>query len=174
LIQSASQSESRLGFITVVETPDLGFSGGLLVVNSHGRPVEFHCTSPVKVNRAQKILYGGTYQNFLFCDQIGASLIEKARTQPSAYVTDQVDMLPLSETVDVPVLLLPSEPQTIENRIDLNHFKLNDRRLWFHSLFGEPTEPMQDLCQQFTRTLPIDEPLERIREAISEAQAVAK
>jgi hypothetical protein len=110
----------------------------------------------------------------LFCDQIGASLIEKARTQPSAYVTDQVDMLPLSETVDVPVLLLPSEPQTIENRIDLNHFKLNDRRLWFHSLFGEPTEPMQDLCQQFTRTLPIDEPLERIREAISEAQAVAK
>ena len=174
MIQSAIQSESRLGFITVVETPEIGFSGGLLIVNTLGRPIEFHCTAAVKINRAQKILYGKTYQGFLFCDQIAGSLIEHTRTQPQAYVTDCVDLLPLSESVESPVLLLPEQPEVVTERKDLGHFQLQDRRFWFDNLEREQAEPMRGLCERFCDTLPIDEPLERIREAISEAQAVAR
>ena len=174
MIQSTLQSESRLGFITVVETPELGFSGGLLIVNTLGRPVEFHCTAALKVNRAQKILYGRTYQSFLFCDQIAASLIENTHSQPRAYVTDCVDLMPLTETVDAPVLLLPDEPDAMIQRTDLGHFQLNERRLWFESFEREQAEPLRSLCETLSDTLPIDEPLERIREAIAEAQAVAR
>lgn len=174
MIQSTIQSESRLGFITVVETPELGFSGGLLIVNTLGRPIEFHCTAALKVNRAQKILYGRTYQSFLFCDQIAASLIEHSHSQPQAYVTDCIDLLPLSESVDSPVLLLPDEPDAVTQRTDLGHFQLNDRRLWFDAVEREEAEPLRNICETLSGTLPIDEPLERIREAISEAQAVAR
>lgn len=174
MIQSTLQSESRLGFITVVETPELGFSGGLLVVNTLGRPIEFHCTAAMKVNRAQKILYGRTYQSFLFCDQIAASLIEHSQSQPLAYVTDCTDLMPLTESVDAPVLLLPKESDTATQRTDLGHFQLNDRRLWFKSFEDEQTEPLRNLCETLNETLPIDEPLSRIREAISEAQAAAR
>lgn len=174
MIQSTLQSESRLGFITVVETPELGFSGGLLIVNTLGRPIEFHCTAALKVNRAQKILYGRTYQSFLFCDQIAASLIEHTHSQPQAYVTDCTDLLPLTESVDAPVLLLPSESDTTIQRTDLGHFQLKERRLWFEPFQRDEAELLRNLCKTLNETLPIDEPLDRIREAISEAQAAAR
>ena len=174
MIHSANQSESRLGFITVVETPEIGFSGGLLIVNTLGRPIEFHCTAAVKINRAQKILYGRTYQSFLFCDQIAASLLEHTRTQPQAYVTDCVELMPLTESVESPVLLLPNHPDTITEREDLSHFQLDERRVWFGSSEREQAEPIRGVCQRLCDTLSIEEPLDRIREAISEAQAVAR
>ena len=174
MIQSTLSSESRLGFITVVETTGLGFSGGLLIVNTLGRPIEFHCTAALKVNRAQKILYGRTYQSFLFCDQIAASLIENTHSQPQAFVTDCADLMPLTESVDAPVLLLPNESDAKIQRTDLGHFQLNERRLWFDSVERERAEPLRNLCKTLSDTLPIDEPLERIREAIAEAQAAVR
>jgi len=48
------------GFLTAVDSPLHGLFGGYLVVDSLGRPLEFHCTAPVKVSRAQQILYGPT------------------------------------------------------------------------------------------------------------------
>ena len=59
---SMQQAESRgdggaFGFLTAVDTPTHGLFGGYLVVDSLGRPLEFHCTAPVKVTRAQQILY---------------------------------------------------------------------------------------------------------------------
>jgi hypothetical protein len=174
LIQSASQSDPRLGFITVVETPEIGFSGGLLIVNALGRPVEFHCTAAVKVNRAQKILYGKTYNSFLFCDQIAASLIEHTRIQPQAYVTDCIDLMPLTESVESPVLLLAEKSDEVKERKDLSHFQLHERHMWFVNFEREQAEPMRGVCERFCLTLPLEEPLERIREAISEAQAVAR
>jgi len=174
LIKSTIQSDSRLGFMTIVETPELGFSGGLLIVNTLGRPIEFHCTAALKINRAQKILYGHTYQSFLFCDQIAGSLIEHSHSQPQAYITDCVDLLPLSESIDSPVLLLPDESDAVTQRTDLGHFQLNDRRLWFGDFQRDQAEPLRGICETLSDTLPIDEPLDRIREAISEAQAAAR
>ncbi len=55
-----AKSKSALGFLTVVEHPQYGLFGGYLVLNIAGRPLEFHCTAPIKPNRAQEILYGPT------------------------------------------------------------------------------------------------------------------
>lgn len=54
----AGKSTIALGFLTVVEHKQHGLFGGYLVLNQVGRPLEFHCTAPVKPNRAQEILYG--------------------------------------------------------------------------------------------------------------------
>ena len=53
-----SQEPISLGFITVIDHVDLGCIGGYLILNLGGRPLEFHCTAPVRANRAQQILYG--------------------------------------------------------------------------------------------------------------------
>ena len=42
-----------LGFLTVLEHEHLGLVGGYLILNTAGRPLEFHCTAPVKPNRAR-------------------------------------------------------------------------------------------------------------------------
>jgi len=55
----------------------------------HRTPLEFHCTAPVKPNRAQQILYGPTLEPYLFGEQIGQSLLSKAAVEPEVICTDR-------------------------------------------------------------------------------------
>ena len=66
------------GFLTAIDSPSHGLFGGYLVVDLTGRPLEFHCTAPIKVSRAQQILYGSTLQNHLHGQQIGACLLAES------------------------------------------------------------------------------------------------
>src|SRR5215469_1926324 len=99
-----------LGFLTVVEHEQHGFFGGYLLLNCNGRPLEFHCTAPVKPNRAQEILYGPTLRPYLCGEQIGQTLISKSTAKPVAVCTDEPAVLAVQEFVSLPVALvaLPS------------------------------------------------------------------
>lgn len=176
---------SRLGFLSVIEIADFGFSGGLLIVSMLGKPIEFHCTAPTTLNRAQRILYGRTWQSFLCCDQIGMTLIDKARTQPDVFITDNECILPLSEVVDRPLVYLENltndevtpdsgmvSAPVGSHRSSLAHFDVENRKLWFDRAVARQDDDFQEICQKFSYTLPLNEPFERIRHAIEEAQAV--
>ena len=76
---SDAKSLPSIGFLTIREYEELGLIGGYLVLNVNGRPLEFHCTAPVRPNRAQQILYGPTLEPFLFGEQIGQALVSKGR-----------------------------------------------------------------------------------------------
>jgi hypothetical protein len=106
---SGSKSLPTLGFLTVVEHPDLGWTGGYLVLNLLGRPLEFHCTAPVKPNRAQEILYGPTLKAYLCGEQIGQTLLEKSQHHPLFVCTDVEAVLAVRETTFLPVALLAPE-----------------------------------------------------------------
>ena len=69
-----------LGFLTVLDYGQEGLFGGYLTLNLSGRPLEFHCTAPIKPNRAQEILYGPTLQSYLYGEQIGRTLLGEATT----------------------------------------------------------------------------------------------
>ena len=84
-----ANSKTALGFLTVVEHQQYGLFGGYLLLNPAGRPLEFHCTAPIKPNRAQQILYGPTLESFLYGEQIGRTLLEKAKIEPSLVCTDR-------------------------------------------------------------------------------------
>ena len=99
------------GFMTVVEHPQHGLFGGYLLLNFAARPIEFHCTAPVKPNRAQQILYGATLESFLYGEQIGVTLLEHSKIRPLMVCTDRQPMLALRDMVDLPVALV----QTSEN-----------------------------------------------------------
>ena len=65
-----------IGFLTVTRDVEQGLFGGYLVLNFLGRPLEFHCTAPVRPNRAQEILYGPTLDPYLVGERIGQALLE--------------------------------------------------------------------------------------------------
>ena len=91
----ASQSPS-FGFVTVTDLGGAVFIGGYLILNSMGRPLEFHCTAPVKPNRAQEILYGATLEPYLYGEQIGQALVaNESSCRPLPSATE--DSSPLSE-----------------------------------------------------------------------------
>lgn len=104
------RSELILGFMSVVSDDQFGFVGGYLLVNATGRPLEFHCTVPVKPTRAQEILYGPTLRPYLFGEQIGRSLFDHAKAKPQLVCVDLRDLLTLADCVRAPVALVATKP----------------------------------------------------------------
>ncbi len=95
----------HIGFLTIHDTSQQGLIGGFLILNAVGRPLEFHCTTPVKANRAQEILYGNTLKPYLCGEQIARTLIARAKTPLAFVVTNDVAVLPAQDYVEEQALL---------------------------------------------------------------------
>jgi len=100
---------SAIGFLTVVEDDQYGHCGGYLLLNGNGRPLEFHCTAPVKPNRAQEVLYGPTLKPYLHGELIGQTLVQRAKVEPVAICVDDESVLTLRSAVSIPVTLVLPE-----------------------------------------------------------------
>ena len=178
MTEPITTQDATFGFITAVEVPELGHCGGLLLLNSIGRPIEFHCTAPLAEKRAQRILYGQTYFSFIYCDQIGLALVAKAKKKPTVLVTNKFRMLPLSDLVQMPLALATTEKEADfdlrSSGQSLEHFDIHDQRLWTQNLDQQALSFVREQCIQFTESIPLDEPFERIQQAIEEAQAVVR
>ncbi len=185
-----------MGFLTVVEYPECGLFGGYLVLNHLGRPLEFHCTAPIKPSRAQQILYGATLEPYLFGEQIGRTLVASAKTDPQAIFTDRESALALREFVERPVVfvLAPRQaetgiedtshhsqsPEIMQNsyRIDPSHpsgcqvaaFHLGRNRLAVPSWAADDRHEVTTRFGELAESFDLGEPFERIREALEEAR----
>lgn len=187
-MRDASPQPARYGFITIVDVPELGHAGGLLVLSPEGRPIEFHCTPPIAENKTQKILYGQTYQGFLFCDQIAAALVEKSKSKPELLITDRPELMPLSKRGSVPVVKLCQEIEAESAKVDAanavdstsdhsakdNQFDVNGETLSTDTEDLERAAWAKVACQHFAEALPLIEPFERIRLAIGEAGSASR
>jgi hypothetical protein len=113
-----AKPQPALGFLTVLEHPQHGLMGGYLVLNPSGRPLEFHCTAPIKPNRAQQILYGPTLEPYLFGEQIGQALVAKSAALPLVICTDLRPVMAVRPVANAPVALVLSEADASgENRL---------------------------------------------------------
>jgi len=182
---SGDNSLSCLGFVTVVESPPHGLFGGYLVLDAAGRPLEFHCTAPVKSNRVQKILYGSTLEPFLYGELIAKTLLTSSTLRPDAVLTDQQAVLAVRSQVELPVVYLQPEremdaPHTRKDgqKISAGGSKLSapaEKVQIPGYLFEVPTECSADVLGRLRETvahLDLVEPFDRIREAINEAQRI--
>lgn len=183
---NAKTPPKAIGFLTVVEHAQHGLFGGYLVLNASGRPLEFHCTAPVKPNRAQEILYGPTLHGYLYGEQIGQTLVGRGTHQPLLVCTDREPVLALRSLVSMPVaLVLPAsteEASAGENgrqfRIDgphglkLAHFPLGCNRLAVAAAGDQQT--ITGELNELLETFDLAEPFGRIRAAIEEAQQAVR
>ncbi|MBM79821.1 MAG: hypothetical protein CMJ78_04420 [Planctomycetaceae bacterium] len=115
---ASSKSESlHIGFMTALGIPERNFVAGLLITNRFGRPLEFQCTTPIKPNRTQEILYGPTLVPFILGELISKALIQKVSIKPTLVVTDHLEIHELRNHVDVPVICL-AESDDDSNKAD--------------------------------------------------------
>jgi hypothetical protein len=189
---SDGKCKLALGFLTVVEHPQYGLFGGYLVLNTAGRPLEFHCTAPIKPNRAQEILYGPTLEAYLYGEQIGQTLIAQASIPPLLICTDRKPALTAREHVSMPVVLVLSpegeaapEPAGQSGRIlrvdaahpagpRLAHFRLGRNHLALPERADEDRQLVAERLGELAETFDLAEPFQRIREAIEEAQQAVR
>lgn len=188
-----AKSKSALGFLTVVEDPTHGLFGGYLVLNPSGRPLEFHCTAPIKPNRAQQILYGSTLEPYLFGEQIGQTLVAKSQIEPLAVCTDSEPVLAVAQYIRAPVLLVlpPDEPPDRQTepdgravagdegklrRLDAGHLgglkmvRLGRNRLAVPNAVADGRREIDGRIAALVQSFDLTEPFTRIRQAIEEAR----
>jgi hypothetical protein len=184
-----------LGFLTVVDHPQYGLFGGYLLLNTAGRPLEFHCTAPIKPNRAQQILYGPTLESFLYGEQIGRTLLEKASVEASLVCTDREAVLAVREHVSLPVALVlaadgrapgeggehlhlcPDHPGHHSAGVvggGLTTFQVGRNRLAVREQSEGDRRQIAERLACLPESFDLAEPFSRIRQAIEEAQQAAR
>jgi len=183
-----AKSLPAIGFLTVIEHPQHGLFGGYLVLNPAGRPLEFHCTAPVKANRAQEILYGPTLYPYLYGEQIGQTLVAKSKVAPPVVLTDVEPALALREVTTTPVVLVLMDEKLTETgeqlaagetsyrvdaphrRVRLHTFAAGRHQLAVPTRFEAESSTLARQLEIVAQQMDLAEPFERIRDAISEAQ----
>lgn len=162
--QRSNDVKTRLGFLHVVEVASVGHVGGLLVTNHLGRPLEFQCTTPVRPNRTQEILYGPTLKSVVFSELIGKTLSDRVQVKPDLLFVDQPELLELRRLVEIPVVLLTaaSESETKDN------VQFSAASGVIHSEFAADQSRVAELTRAIPESADIREPLERVAEALHE------
>ena len=173
MVVSEKKSQISLGFLTVVDSGEAGCVGGYLILNMGGRPLEFHCTSPVRANRAQQILYGASLTPFVFGELIARALIDKAAIKPSVVFADQTEALSVQGLTQLPVALM-ADPAMDTERLGLLGFEVDSFQLKVARQFEVQIETLSRDVRRFIETIDLDEPFSRIRDAIEEAQRGAR
>ena len=100
---SSPLMSENLGFLTVIDQYP-GLTGGYLVLNRAGRPLEFHCTMPLVPDQIQQILYGDTLQPFLYGERIAQTLIHRSKLPVLSIFTDHAAVLPVQPLIPTPIM----------------------------------------------------------------------
>lgn len=155
-----------LGYLDVLHDAVYGYTGGLLVVSASGRPLEFHCTTPLAPTRAQQILFGPTLHPHVCGELIGPSLLAAARLTPTAVLVQDTAATP--QGFASPVLAVNQSADNPGEGISVDGV-----RLALLSPHGEDLANAHRLLQTLSGHVAIEEPFDRVREAIREAQRLS-
>ena len=175
--------EISVGFLSTRQHAELGYFGGLLILNALARPLEFQCTLPVKPTRAQELLYGPTLHDFVCGEQIAQALSVKCKLKPDWIFTDTPAVLGMTHVSKTNVVLVSSKepPQASElilpvSRIQLRRLHVRDRELGVDlSVPVARDEPDVDsLLAAIDANFDLAEPFQRIVEALLEAHPAVR
>ncbi|MEZ6090130.1 MAG: hypothetical protein R3C05_19300 [Pirellulaceae bacterium] len=163
----ASKNDIHLGFYLVQNDEVAGWMGGYLVLNMNGRPLEFHCSLPLRPTRTQQILYGPSLESYLVGDLIGRAVLGRAKLKTDIVLVEHPEALGLAKTLDIPMVCsqVPSRSQ-IDDLVDID----GKQALAAPGCRSEVIA----LLQQLPAALDLSEPFDRIREAFSEARGSSR
>lgn len=171
---SSNRSETlHLGFLRIVEQPGNGAVGGLLVTNRMGRPLEFQCTTPVKPNRTQEILYGPTLKPFVYAELIGKTLWERLQVKPHLLLVSQLELLDLRLHVPIPVGCIVDGTAEYRDLPDELRIQIGQQQVNFHTEFAEDLTTVQQQTHQIPHDADIREPIDRVGDALEETLRMA-
>ncbi len=172
------KEQIRLGFMTAVEIGDRNYVGGLLVTDRFGRPLEFQCTTPVKPNRTQELLYGPTLVPFILGDLLGKALLDRVSVKPSLIMTSRIEMLQLRTKVAIPIIYdeasTESGSKSAEGRSTRSvaqEIRFGRQTFRMHEDFTDDQSAVERIGQQLSDDANMHEPLQRVGEALKETMS---
>jgi hypothetical protein len=162
-----SQTIRSIGFFSVEHSETHGWIGGYLLLNAGGRPLEFHCTLPIRPSRTQEILYGATLRSHLIGQAIPTALLKQARNHPTVICANQAEAMLFSQHANIPIVLIGTGTNRSADRECEEVVQTSHGPIITEARFAQC---VQDAMSLFDDLPDLDEPFARIREAIREAQ----
>jgi hypothetical protein len=185
--------ETSFGYLSVINSADHGYFGGYLIIGPLGRPLEFHCTAPVRPSRAQQILYGPTLEPFLLGEQIAGTILDAAKLKPRVILANCEPTLYIRSRLSAPIALLRANPREPAAADPASPPAANDASIDFLSKSASSSGPHESftvatyefllpigfesdrdeairLLSELAEQIDLAEPFDRIEEAIREAQ----
>lgn len=177
--ESGQEKQLRLGFLETIEIDGRGHIGGLLVTNLSGRPLEFQCTTPVRPNRTQEILFGDALRPWLLGELIGSTLLERVSIKPGLVITSDPSLLELQNHTTIPVALAEEQSRSGPRKENDNtaagevmptthSVRVGNSLLRFHHGHSRNAESLERQQHLVPESANLQEPLERVREALAE------
>jgi len=183
----------RLGFLTAVEIGESSFVGGLLVTDRFGRPLEFQCTTPVKPNRTQELLYGPTLVPFILGELLGKALMDRISVKPSLLLTSRQEMLTLRTKITAPVVFDEASSRGAEERAsrastasatagadgakpgesvpEQQLIRIGQQSFRMHADFTSDRAEIEQITQLLSEEADMHEPLKRVEQALRETMS---
>ncbi len=161
--ENTSSEQLRIGFLAALEAEGRGYVGGLLVTSRTGRPLEFQCTTPVRPDRTQEILYGRALRPWLLGELIGGTLLDRVSIKPDLVIVRDPDMLELRNHTEIPVACLDDSDSP-----DAATPSVGGRRLYFHRDHTSDSDFVSSRAHLVPGQADLEEPLERVQEALTE------
>lgn len=100
----AGPEPDAFGYLTMTELSPGLYRGGLLLVDHDGKPKDFRCTSAIRPNAIQKVLYGGTLSGHMALELCGEPLLNAAPEMPGLLLVDDQQLLALRKEAGCPVI----------------------------------------------------------------------
>lgn len=170
----------ELAYITARAVDDESWSGGLLVTDLRGLPLDFRYVEPIKPSKIQKLVYGGALRRYLLLDAIASTLLKAAKPTASWFFTG--DELLRELEPDLSGKLVVIEPSDISPLSETGEWKQeevgmiimqvsptgNPVKLTYKSSDESDTETIAGELVDLASELDFTEPLLRVGEALKE------
>jgi len=152
-----------------------GYSGGYLVTNQWGRPLEFRLSTAVQPNRVQQVLYAGTLEPYICADLIGKTLVDKTSAPAGLILTDCAWALDLRFRLEEPVVWLaaaddPAVAKMTEAGLCVRPPMSGHGAVLCHPHFPGDVTVVREMLEKVEGMVDPAEPFARIREAMGEAR----
>jgi hypothetical protein len=195
---ASPEEQTAFGYLSAFHSPEHGYFGGYLIVSPLGRPLEFHCTAPVRPSRAQEILYGPTLRSYLVGEEIGGALLAAAQHRPRLILTDYDEAIGARRPPGVPFVWvltrltseIAANPELCRSDVDASTefskpanccpqawsppFEAFNYRFRQVSGPGAERADIVALLSLLAERIDLAEPFDRIHDAICEAQRIGR
>lgn len=156
------------------------WSGGLLVTDEKGLPLDFRYVEPIRPTKLQKLIYGGSLQRYLLLEAIGNTLLRDTASKAKWVFTSDPLLLELER--DSGCRFVAISKGEIERMMAVGEWLMEEAgcvflqlapsgppyRFKFNSDEDETTNRIAEELSVIARELDLFEPLQRVKQALEE------
>ncbi len=171
----------KLAFLGFASSGASSYSGGIMVCDTRGFPLEFRYSEPITPTRVQQVLYGDVLDKYIKIDVISESLIKSITSPFNLLIVQDEQVLEnkfQNKVLVVRISLTKSPPLTAQGE----YIKIKEReylvqassnsnpiRVQFTSAYKIEDEEIKNTLKILAdagNTMDIDEPLSRVNRAL--------